>query len=340
MPAAATRRGYAKLAKFANGRLLNVPLNSKRFQQFNSDHVPRMGGHFYVIVMPGTLHFLLPCLDRITNKVKVNLLINGASKWECQVLKNCYPKLPMFNLYSLPGSYLQHGDVITLLLKNNEKPFGILDHDLYVLDLAIFNQLTLQTDEIALVRFWEKGHLSGRPFPHTFFLYFNPKPLNDVMNRFGIDARIYRRSPKNLRKNLDDLGLFEGQFPKDYLDYFDTLQLLFSAAESLGLSWRPITTIEPSGAIHIGGTSFSAYGTKDVSQLYIHLSFLEISSRDIRQHYASLVTPFHSASQIRDRLYKTHEGRRLVDAVDSLIERLTQDVDDSSTDTDGRLSNQ
>ena len=122
-------------------------------------------------------------------------------------------------------------------------------------------------------------------------------------------------------KRLYEIGLFEGRFPKDYLDYFDTVQLLFAAAETEGYSWKPVERASSQDAVHLGGTSFSAYGAKDVAQLYIHLRFLEISCAEIQRHYAPLVAPYQSAAVLVEQLSDAGQ-RSTAKAVDALIERL------------------
>ena len=74
LPIALLRRAFLKIAQVLNGRVLCGPLNKKSLQQFQKDLLPAAGGHFYVIVMPGTLHFLLPCLALIPSRVPVILL--------------------------------------------------------------------------------------------------------------------------------------------------------------------------------------------------------------------------------------------------------------------------
>jgi len=327
-PRALARRAFLKIAQIVNGRVLAGLLNSRRLRRFHAEVVPASGGHFYVIVMPGTLHFLAPCLALIPSGIKVILVANGAAVWERRALEQSHPELALFTLRALPGSSLSHGDVITLLLKNNHAPFGILDHDLYVFDQTVYDQLILRPNEFALALFWGREH--GIAYPHTFFLYFDPQLIQRVMRKFRIDARIYRRAPSRLREPLSQLGLAHGHFPKVYLDYFDTLQLLFAAAQATGMRWRAINGTEKRGSVHVGSTSFSARGTKDAKQLYIHLKFLEISSADIRRHYAPLVAPFRAAAEVRPWLGESDQGRRLMEGVDALIKRLSVEVRSTS----------
>ena len=100
-----------------------------------------VGDAFYVIVMPGTLHFLLPCLALLPRHLKVVLLGNGASTWERHIVAHRFPALPYCPLATLPATSLMHGDVITLLLQNESANFGLIDHDCYVFDPRIFESL-------------------------------------------------------------------------------------------------------------------------------------------------------------------------------------------------------
>ena len=321
-PQAIARRGYWKFSQLVNGRLLRDTLNQSGLSRFQAGHGLDGGGHIYVIVMPGILHFLLPCLSLVPVHVRIVLLANGAEDWECRVLEQQFPHFPMFKLRRLPGSALSHADVLTLLLTTNHVPFGILDHDAYIFDPAVYDSLQLRPDELALALFWERGQQSGRPYAHTFFLYLCPQHLRKAMQRFDIDARVYREIPPNLRQPLAPLGYTKGQFPRDNLDYFDTLQLLFVATQSMGFHWRTLDIHDPHDAIHVGGTSFSAHGTKDVQQLYIHLKFLELATEDVKRHYASLVEPFRDAGELGPRLCQSEQGRQLVMRMDLLVDRL------------------
>src|SRR3954469_12660346 len=45
--------------------------NTRRFRKFHTAFGRPASGHFYVIVMPGVLHFLLPCLRLLPDTLKV-----------------------------------------------------------------------------------------------------------------------------------------------------------------------------------------------------------------------------------------------------------------------------
>jgi hypothetical protein len=55
-------RCYRKLAYAANDYVLQRHITSTHFKRFQSSIAGQLGGHFYLIVMPQTMHFLIPCL--------------------------------------------------------------------------------------------------------------------------------------------------------------------------------------------------------------------------------------------------------------------------------------
>ena len=104
LPQAIALRGYRKAAYAINDRVLQRWITPARFDRFRARQGGRLGGHFYVIVMPRTLHFLLPCLRLIANDLRVVLLINGAYRWEADLLRSRWPNLPQFRVATLPNS--------------------------------------------------------------------------------------------------------------------------------------------------------------------------------------------------------------------------------------------
>jgi hypothetical protein len=75
--------------------------------------------------MPDTLHFLIPRLRLLPRSVNVLLIGNGACAWEREALAVAFPDYPCLVLGTLPGNSLAHRDVITLLLRANERHFGL-----------------------------------------------------------------------------------------------------------------------------------------------------------------------------------------------------------------------
>ncbi|MBA3504483.1 MAG: hypothetical protein H0T80_01725 [Betaproteobacteria bacterium] len=325
LPVAATQRIYWKLARSINGRLINAAFNYLKFRAFQDKHADRLGGHFYVIVMPRTLHFLLPCLDLLSGKVSVLLLGNGARAWEREFLQAKYPDMPFFELRTLPGSSVAHGDVISLLLANNDSNFGILDHDCYAFDPKVFAQLDPGARESMLGVFPGFSSKTGIFYPETYFLFFHTKLLRELMQRHRVDAGWYRQAPASAAAQLERIGLGPHMFLKDHHNFFDTLHVLLALALSEGMAVRFLGTPRELSVFHVGGTSGGTTQTKSLPELYMHLRFLELAdSAILNARYAYLTFPLRSSAELRRRLPQTPEVMHMLQISDELIRRLRQ----------------
>jgi len=325
IPVAATQRIYRKLAYPINGRLINRTIDYRKFRAFQGKHVDRLGGHFYVIVMPRTLHFLLPCLDLLVGQVSVLLLGNGVRAWEREFLQARHPDMPFFELRTLPGSSVAHGDVISLLLAHDDSNFGILDHDCYVFDPTVFAQLDPGDRECMVGVFPGFSTKTGIFYPETFFLFFHTKLLRELMQRHRVDARWYRQAPASATAQLERIGLGPYTFLKDHHNFFDTLHVLLALALSEGMAVRFLGTPRELSVFHVGGTSGGTTQTKSLPELYIHLRFLELADNAIlNARYAHLTFPLRSSAELRGRLPQTPEVMRMLQISDELIQRLQE----------------
>lgn len=323
LPVVLAQRAYGKLARGLNARGPIRAVNRARFAAFQRAHRGVAGGHYYVIVMPRTLHFLRPCLDLLPRDVRVVLVSNGARAWERKRLRAEYPQHPMVVLATLPGTSLVHGDAINLMLDHDDTDFGILDHDLYVFDPAIFERARPARHECAFALFSDISHRTGRRYPETYFLHFNRTVMRALAERYGVDARLYRRAPRKAARRLADFGWSEALFLKDTQDFLDTLQLLFALAAADGCPVRLDDTMDEAAACHVGGTSMGTHRTKDLAQLYIHRRFIDLAGdAQIGRCYAAMTAPLRSAEDIRARMRPGHDESRVADRVDWLIGRL------------------
>lgn len=321
LPALTAERAYRALARRINGAWPLRTVNRRRLDHFHRAKTGT-GGHFYVIVMPGTLHFLLPCLRLLPPQQTVHLIANGARAWERRLLSAAFPARRSVMLATLPSSSLAHGDVVTLLLEGNDAPFGLLDHDCYVFDSTCFERATPAASECLTGWFRSIGRKSGLAYAETFFLILNAPLLRDIMRRHRVGARVYRTVPARLRALVARIGLRDGIVFKDHHDYLDTLHLLVALALAEGntLGFRD----SADGAIvHLGGTSSGAPETKDLLDHYLHLRFLELANdRELRVRYRRRFRTFPSADDVRARIPMTPAAFARVAAIDALVERL------------------
>jgi hypothetical protein len=324
LPFAAARRAYRRIAVLVNRQVLIPLFNDRKFEAFEAFLRQTSGKRFFVIVMPGVLHFLLPCLRLIPTSVGLVFIHNGSKRDEEDVLTRLYPQHPQFRLTTLPGSSLAHGDVLTLLLTHSRDDFGIIDHDLYVFDGTVFDRLVFSDGEALLGLFGGANQEAGLVYPHTFFLYFRAEAMRDLMERHGVTARVYRRAPRRLRDQLAALGLPTGRYLKDYVDFYDTLQLLIAIAYCEGLRPGFVPLADPNDAVHVGGTSSGTQAVNmNLAGLYVRALFLELACNALLpDRYRNTLGKFCSAAEIRPLLPRTPETLRMLPVLDRLMMKL------------------
>jgi hypothetical protein len=322
IPQAVALRAYRKLAYAINDNMLQRWITPVRFRRFLARQAAPQGGVFYVIVMPQTLHFLLPCLRLVADDLCVVLLLNGARRWEAELLRERFPAMPQFRVATLPNSSVGHGAMINLLVRTSEHDFGVLDHDLYLFDRAIFQQLHFDADDFLLCLFNDASTDGRWVYPLTHFLYFRIDVFKRLMAQYGVGAQAYRQVPEPARSRLASIGLRDGATMKSYHTFYDTLHVLLGLAYADGQAVAQLEAGADS-VYHIGGTSIGTHHTKDLISLYTHLRFLELSGEPLLQRqYAAIAAPFASADEVRARLEGTAHDFHQVKLVDQLIEKL------------------
>jgi hypothetical protein len=70
-----------------------------------------------------------------------------------------------------------------MLLQHNEAPFGIVDHDLYGFDAAIFRFEEFAADECMRGIFRNVSARTGLVYPQTHFLFLNTPALRERYGR-------------------------------------------------------------------------------------------------------------------------------------------------------------
>ena len=322
------RRVVSKVApgvlEYGNVFVMNPLINAPRFRRFQSLHRVILNDHFYIIVMPNTLHFLVPCLGLIPSDVNVALLLNGAARWEEEYLRRRFEHRPIFRLRTMFRSSLAHGRVLNMLFDYHEVNFGIIDHDLYIFNKDTFGQLTFEDGQCAIGAFRIHNEKANIEFPTTHFMFFNMKLIRMVRSKYKIGAHMYRRIPRQATEGLRSLNLGYHNFPKDYLSVFDTMNLLLAMALFEGFSFRFIEG-GPGDFFHIGGTSTIG---GELHRQFIGLKFLEMAQdEEIRERYANLYPALSRSQDIGAHLpntWQAHEYVAYIDRVVGLIENAIQ----------------
>ncbi|MES2716316.1 MAG: hypothetical protein V4795_11145 [Pseudomonadota bacterium] len=324
LPVATVLRAWRRVAQVLNRRLLNQPLNAARFAAFQQGLPPGPQLRAYVIVMPHTLHFLLPCLRLLQGQAPLVLVANGAKAWELDWLQQRLPGVPVFRLRTLPGSSLAHGDVVSLLLAQHQGDFLLVDHDAYVFDATLLQRMRPQGRECLVTAFAQRSSTTGRPYPLTHLLAFQAETLRQLMQRHGIDARLVRRAPQRLDELLTSVGLGPGRYLKDHQRFHDTLHLLLAVAQAEGWQWRLEGADDvPPSVMHVGGTSIGSHHTKRLFDLYIHLRFIDLLDDPLlRRRYAFLTHPLQHADQALQRRALTDPAWQNLPVVHALLQRL------------------
>jgi len=68
---------------------------------------------------------------------------------------------------------MSHGTVLNLLLRTNDSNFGIIDHDLFLFNPQIFDDLSFKKDECVIGAFKLINTRAQLSFPTTHFMFFN-----------------------------------------------------------------------------------------------------------------------------------------------------------------------
>ena len=324
MPRVFLLMAYKKTAKKINDRLLAVSINKYRMHKFHKKQISSLGNHFYVIVMPDTLHYLIPCLQLLPSELNVFLIFNGAKTWERRLLLSEFKHRPSFKLYTLPFSSINHGNVLNLFFHTNEKNFGIIDHDLYIFDRNIFHHLKFSDDQFMKAIFSGENRFTGMVYPHTFFLFFNAAKIKQLMYHYKVDARTYKELPRSVETSLASIGLNNNSFIKDYIRFYDTLHVLLALGYVKG--WQ-VDYLETEDVYHLGGTSMGAQYTKDLSHMYISMRFLEfVNIPQLTDKYLPYMTPYTTSEQINQKLGVNPEVLQMRNTLETILAKLSQSL--------------
>ena len=243
-------------------RHLYIPYaNLERLCYFHARHSHMLKRHFYVIAMPGKFRLLEPCLELIGDAVNIFIILNGVRGREADMIRRRFPHIPCFSLATPGASSMSHGDVINLLLYANRENFGLIDYDLYIYNRDIFDRLHLKKNEFVAGAYPLRNRRTGIIFRATHLLYLNTRAVKAVMKKYRIGAQIYTRIPARIQPALERMGLGYDNCLKDYLHFFDPLNLVFAMALFEGFAVRIIEMAE--GDMFHMGCNFTRRLLKD-----------------------------------------------------------------------------
>jgi hypothetical protein len=318
LPAQVARKG-TRAALDAVNRVAVTPRRAPAWGAELRQALARAGAGAHVLVaVPGLLQFAIPCLALATRRVGVIVVHNGTRPWEADLLRERFPALPVVHLRPAWRSILPHGVVLDVLLRHADRELALLDPDLFAFEPTVFDRLALAPGEIAAGAFGFTNRRSGLTFPTTHLLRLDPLALQALMERHRVGATIYRRTPPALVPPLRSIGIGDHNFVKDYLAYYDPLNLLLAIAVHDGHRLR-VAGVEEHEAVHVGGVSYADRGGH-LDHFNARLLELPFARPFAARYRASLGVPA-SAAASRARLVE-HGATAIAEWIDRTVDRL------------------
>jgi hypothetical protein len=209
-----------------------------------------------VIVMPGSVHVGALALNYLREYENVLCISNGLADWEYEILQRCH-----FTAVVKTRCILVHAEVIDGLIEVLDKPFWLIDHDCYVLDIQALHQQRQKLGERAGLAFYNtKNLVNGIVAPETFLILLNPKIIRGLQNKYRVKSSVYLWAalPDKVKAKLELVGAGDDRRPEDHKPCFDTLRViaLLAQAEGCGFimehGYSAVCQPYPE-VIHIGG---------------------------------------------------------------------------------------
>jgi hypothetical protein len=277
---------YLVVTRQVNAHVLMPLVSVPRFKRFQQDSPGIPGTHFYMIVMPRTLHFISVSLRLVPKHVRVTLLLNGVAAWEEAHLRREFADHAIVRLCTCPRSSLPHGAVLDLLIDHSQTDFGILDHDFFVLNPALFDSLQPTESTFALGVFRLRNSRADLEFPTTHFLFLHVPVVQAIKRKYRISANEYHKIPRQFEPFLANIRLGRDNCLKEYLDYFDAMNMLFALALHDGYGFQ-FPDLCADDVYHVGATSGRCANNRFSN--YAGLRFLELADNsELTARYGSL----------------------------------------------------
>ena len=155
-------------------------------------------------------------------------------------------------------------------------------------------------------------------FPTTHLLALDVPVIQELMATYHIRPVIYTRTPQHLVEPLGSLGLGDHNLPKDYLSFYDPLNLILAMAAYDGLQ-RRILNRDEAAVYHVGGVS---YLEENVTLDYFNARLLDQPfAGPFRDRYRKPLFGTRDPASARERAV-TGGAEKFLEGIDRTIDRI------------------
>lgn len=257
-------------------------------------------------------HLAPLAIERNHPKIQSIVLANGVSGSQLDWLRRECGSTPVIPLRasfrSSSRSFLSHAGVISIANSISNGDYCIQDADCFVTDTAWWDYIIEDRENVYASGPFGKpfNDLPGQ-FPDTFLVRIDRANYIDVCQKFEVEPSIVTRPSPRVRRELDSRGIQENWFPDYKKQYYDTLQLFWTAAALSGLDFNLLPGANEQ-VFHVGGSSYlttaeirnpSHWDWWAVNTIYFHLKILESERFDeIRDDFGLLFSRFESSDKV------------------------------------------
>lgn len=237
----------------------------------------------YMFFTTGMLFWAIKAISFIPDTVNLVLICAGMDASEIKWITEKWT-YPTFFI----KEHWNDKQVHQMLFKVNEKNYGWIDCDCFVLNPAIFNEMTVMDKQTSVNVCWAStDKLSNRILLNTYFIFINANVIRHINNLSlnispglyiypadQLNGRTFPAKPDTIQPcHMPYISHFNGAYPKQFSEdvddgFFDTLLLFQFVSEGLGYGIKRIRRLShdyymSDELLHVGGSSsFSHFGNK------------------------------------------------------------------------------
>lgn len=266
----------------------------------------------FIIASRPDYHLAPLAIERNHPKIQSIVVANGVSGPQLTWLRRECGSTPVIPLKasfrSESRNFLSHAEVISIVNGVCNADYCVQDADCFVLDTSWWDYLLEEHENV-----YASGPF-GKPFndlpwqfPDTFLVRINRQNYINVCQKYRVGPAIASQPSPEVRVELDKFGIQENWFPDYKKQYFDTLQLFWTAAALFKLDFHLLPGADEQ-VFHVGGSSYlttaeiedpSHWDYWAVNTVYFHLNILELTRFDeIRKDFEVLFRRFGSSEKV------------------------------------------